>query len=259
MRTQAASAVTVGGAVLAGDLRAARLDVGSRTTRGRRWRLRAFGRTSVMVARDWLGLRRTAGAGVAGLVLVLAGAYALVQSATPGTPSIIALAGLLLAYLGVSAWSEGLRLQGDNAGTPPLLGLPPSAEANAHLVLPGVGYVVTVLVVGGLSVLFAHATVVGIVWALLMTGLLLAAQLMAAFRGLPPAGIFSPNAGVPIMVLWYSVPLLVPAVCGTAASAFLSAGQTTTAVGVLALTTWFAVLYARRRIRVLFEQHRAAD
>ncbi len=117
----------------------------------------------------------------------------------------------------------------------------------------------TVLVVGGLSVLFAHATVVGIVWALLMTGLLLAAQLMAAFRGLPPAGIFSPNAGVPIMVLWYSVPLLVPAVCGTAASAFLSAGQTTTAVGVLALTTWFSVLYARRRIRVLFEQHRAAD
>ena len=259
LRTQAASAVTVGGAVLAGDLRAARLDVGSRTTRGRRWRLRAFGRTSVMVARDWLGLRRTAGAGVAGLVLVLAGAYALVQSATPGTPSIIALAGLLLAYLGVSAWSEGLRLQGDNAGTPPLLGLDPSAEATAHLVLPGVGYVVTVLVVGGLSVLFAHATVVGILWALLMTGLLLAAQLMAAFRGLPPAGIFSPNAGVPIMVLWYSVPLLVPAVCGTAASAFLSAGQTSTAVVVLALTTWFALLYARRRTRVLFQQHRAAD
>jgi hypothetical protein len=26
---------------------------------------------------------------------------------------------------------------------------------------------------------------------------------------------------------------------------------------VLALTTWFSVLYARRRIRVLFEQHRA--
>lgn len=256
LRTQSASAVTVGGAVLAGDLRAARLDVGSPTTRGRRWRLRASGQTSVMVARDWLGLRRTAGAGVAGLLLVAAGGYALVQSATPGTPSIIALVGLVAAYLGVSAWSEGLRLQGDNAGTPPLLGLDPSSEATAHLVLPGAGYILTVLVVGGLAVLFAQATVVGIVWALLMAGLLLAAQVMAAFRGLPPSGIFSPNAGVPVMVLWYAVPVLVPMVCGTAASAFLSAGGTTTAVAVLATTTWFAVLYARRRIRVLFEHHR---
>jgi hypothetical protein len=210
-----------------------------------------------MVARDWLGLRRTAGAGIAGLLLVAAGGYALVQSATPGTPSIIALAGLVLAYLGVSAWSEGLRLQGDNAGTPPLLGLDPSAEATAHLVLPGVGYLVTVVVVGGLAVLVAHATVVGIVWALLQAGVLLAGQVMAAFRGLPPAGIFSPNAGVPVMVLWYAVPVLVPMVSGTAASAFLSAGETTVAVVVLTTTTWFAVLYARRRVRVLFEQHRA--
>ena len=256
LRSQAASAVTVGGAVLIGDLRAARLDVASPTTRGRRWRLRGSGRTSVMVARDWLGLRRAAGAGVAGLLLVAAGGYALVQSATPGTPSIIALAGLVLAYLGVSAWSEGLRLQGDNAGTPPLLGLDPSSEATAHLVLPGVGYVVTVLVVGSLAVVLAHATVLGIIWAVLMLGLLLAAQLMAAFRGLPPAGIFSPNAGVPVMILWYSVPVLVPVASGTAASAFLASGGTTLAVAVLALTTWFSVLYARRRIRVLFEQHR---
>jgi hypothetical protein len=256
LRSQAASAVTVGGAVLIGDLRAARLDVASPTTRGRRWRLRASGRTSVMVARDWLGLRRAAGTGVAGLLLVAAGGYALVQSATPGTPSIIALAGLVLAYLGVSAWSEGLRLQGDNAGTPPLLGLDPSSEATAHLVLPGVGYVVTVLVVGSLAVALAHATVLGIIWAVLMVGLLLAAQLMAAFRGLPPAGIFSPNAGVPVMILWYAVPVLVPVASGTAASAFLASGGTTLAFGVLAATTLFSILYARRRIRVLFEQHR---
>jgi len=256
LRSQAASAVTVGGAVLIGDLRAARLDVASPTTRGRRWRLRASGRTSVMVARDWLGLRRAAGTGVAGLLLVAAGGYALVQSATPGTPSIIALAGLVLAYLGVSAWSEGLRLQGDNAGTPPLLGLDPSSEATAHLVLPGVGYVVTVLVVGSLAVVLAHADVFGIIWAVVMVGLLLAAQLMAAFRGLPPAGIFSPNAGVPVMILWYAVPVLVPVASGTAASAFLASGGTTLAVVVLAVTTWFSILYARRRIRVLFEQHR---
>jgi hypothetical protein len=89
-----------------------------------------------------------------------------------------------------------------------------------------------------------------------MVGLLLAAQLMAAFRGLPPAGIFSPNAGVPVMILWYAVPVLVPVASGTAASAFLASGGTTLAVVVLGVTTWFSVLYARRRVRVLFEQHR---
>ena len=73
-----------------------------------------------------------------------------------------------------------------------------------------------------------------------MAGLLLAAQVMAAFRGLPPSGIFSPNAGLPVLVLWYAVPLLVPVVCGTAASALLSIGSTTLAVAVLALLWWAA-------------------
>jgi hypothetical protein len=123
-------------------------------------------------------------------------------------------------------------------------------------VLPGVGYVLTVLVVGSLAVVLAHADVFGIIWAVVMVGLLLAAQLMAAFRGLPPAGIFSPNAGVPVMILWYAVPVLVPVASGTAASAFLASGGTTLAFGVLAATTLFSILYARRRIRVLFEQHR---
>ena len=40
------------------------------------------------------------------------------------------------------------------------------------------------------------------------------------------------------------------------ASAFLASGGTTLAFGVLAATTLFSILYARRRIRVLFEQHR---
>jgi uncharacterized membrane protein len=58
------------------------------------------------------------------------------------------------------------------------------------------------------------------------------------------------------MILWYAVPVLVPVASGTAASAFLASGGTTLAVAVLAVTTWFSILYARRRIRVLFEQHR---
>jgi hypothetical protein len=188
---------------------------------------------------------------------VLVAAYALVHASAPGTPSIVALVGLALAYLGVSMWSEGLRLQGDNAGTPPLLGMPPANEAAAHLVVPGAGYVGTVLLVGLGSLALGQATVLDVGWALVLGGLLTAAQAMAAFRGLPPVSLFSPGTGLVTTMLWYAVPFLVPVVCGTAATAALTAGRLSTALLVVAATTWLAVLYARRRVRVLFDSHRS--
>lgn len=257
LRTQSARAVTVGGAVLAGDLRAARLEVGTPVTRARRRRLRGRRPVPTMVARDVLGLIRSRGAALTGLVLTAAAAYGLVRASAPGTPSIIALGGLALAYLGVSTWSEGLRLQGDNAGTPPLLGMAPADEALAHLVVPAAGYVGTVLVVGAASAVSGHTSWFGVGWALLLGGLLLAAPMMAAFRGLPPVNLFSPGSGVAITVLWYAVPFLVPVVCGTAATALLTADRASPAFLVLLATTWFATLYARRRVRVLFDAHRS--
>jgi len=257
LRTQSARAVTVGGPVLAGDLRAARLEVGTPVTRARRRRLRGRRPVPTMVARDVLGLIRSRGAALTGLVLTAAAAYGLVRASAPGTPSIIALGGLALAYLGVSTWSEGLRLQGDNAGTPPLLGMAPADEALAHLVVPTAGYVATVLVVGAASAVSGHTSWFGVGWALLLGGLLLAAPMMAAFRGLPPVNLFSPGSGVAITVLWYAVPFLVPVVCGTAATALLTADRASPASLVLLATTWFATLYARRRVRVLFDAHRS--
>ena len=256
LRTQSARAVTVGGAVLAGDLRAARLEVGTPVTRARHVRLRGRGPVLTMVRRDLLGMRRAPGSAVTGLVLTGIAAYALVHASAAGTPSIIALTGLVIAYLGVGTWAEGLRLQGDNAGTPPLLGLPPADEAVAHLVVPGVGYLATVLLVGLASVVLGHATLFGIGWAMLLGGLLVAATAMAAFRGLPPVSMFSPGSGVVTTALWYAVPLLVPVVCGTAATALLTADRASTAAAVLVVTTYLAGLYARRRVRVLFDAHR---
>lgn len=253
LRTQSARSVTIGGAVLVGDLRAARLDVGPPSTRARHRRLRARGPMTTMVARDRLGLVRSPGAALTGLVFVLGAAYGLVSAAQAGVPSIIALASLVLAYLGVSLCCEGLRLQGDNAGTPPLLGLTPVREAVAHLVLPGTCYLGAVVLVGAASLATGHADVVAVAWTVLLAGLVLCAQVMAAFRGLPPTGLFSPTTGVPVTILWYSVPLLVPVVCGTAATALLTSGRVSTALLVLVLTSWFAYLYARRRVRVLFE------
>ena len=43
---------------------------------------------------------------------------------------------------------------------------------------------------------------------------------MAAFRGLPPVGVFGPHAGVPAMIFWYAKPLLATLVVGTATTAW---------------------------------------
>jgi hypothetical protein len=179
-----------------------------------------------------------------------------VHAATPGTPSLITVVSLVVAWFGMGAWSEGLRLHGDNAGTPPLLGLSPMAEAGAHLVVPGALSVLTVCGVGVTTALSARGSLLGVLWALLLLGLLLAGQVMAAYRGLPPIGVFSPRGGMPAMVAWQSVPLVVPVVCGTAATAGLTSRQPVNGLLVLGFTTWLVALYARRRVRLLFDAHR---
>ena len=256
LRTQSARSVTVGGAVLAGDLRAARLDVAAPTTRGRTIRLRGRGPIRTVVSRDWLGLRRAPGRGVAGLVLTAAAAYGLVHAAA-GTPSLVTVLSLLLAYFGLGAWSEGLRLHGDNAGTPPLLGLSPMLEARAHLVVPGVLYALTVSGVGLVTLVRDHVSPAALLWALALGSLVMAGQVMAAFRGLPPMGVFSPRGGMSVMVLWQSIPLLVPIICGTAATAAFTSRAPLNGVLVLGATAYGAALYGARRVGVLFDAHRA--
>ena len=256
LRVQSARSVTIGGAVLAGDLRAARLDIGSPTTRGRRVRLRPRGPVGVIVARDVLGLRRAPGALATGLVASGLAAYGLVHGSAPSVPSFVAFASLVVGYLGVGVLAEGMRLQGDNAGTPPILGIDARREAQAHLVVPAVLYAVVTLVVAAVSVSALGASVRGLVWALLMTGLLVTAHLMAAFRGLPPISAFGPGRGVASTALWYGRPLIVTLIGGTVATAFVTAGAPGNGVLLLLAVTWGTALFGMRAVRLLDEAHR---
>jgi hypothetical protein len=257
LRTQSARAVTVGGAVLAGDLRAARLDVAPPTTRARHTRLRARGPVAIVVARDALGLRRSPGALVVGAVLALVGCWALGQATSPGVPSMVAFAGTLASYLGFGAWAEGLRLQGDNAGTPPLLGLPFRIEALAHVVAPSALYAASSVLVGTWLVVVAHAGPAAVWWPLLTTGLLAGAHLMAAFRGLPPLSLFAPGSAVASVTFWYSRPLLLTLVGGVASTALLVRTGVENGVPAVLLFAWLALTLGRRRVRLLDEAHRA--
>jgi hypothetical protein len=221
LRRQSASNVTIGGAVLAGDLRTVRLDAARPTTHARNVRLRASRPLVVIARRDLLGLRRAPGMALYGLGFTAFGSAGLMLSLmSPRTPTVAPLISLLLCHLGFGAWCEGLRLHADNSGTSRLLGLPYRDTALAHLAVPVLGWVLTTLVVGaGLSLagLVGPAT---LIWAL-GTGVLLAGtHLMAAFRGLPPVGAFGPQAGVPSMIFWYAKPLLATLIVGTATAAW---------------------------------------
>lgn len=257
LRTQSSRAVTLGGAVLAGDLRAARLDVASPTTRLRRTRLRARGPVAALAGRDLLGLRRSPGALVAGTVLCGLGCWSLAHATIPGVPNIVAFVGVVACYLGFGAWAEGLRLQGDNAGTPPLLGLAYGREALAHLVAPAALYAVVALLAGGLVLVGAPgATAAAVLWPLAMLPLLAGAHLMAAFRGLPPVSLFSPGSAVVSVAFWYSRPLLLAVVGGVAATALLTRSTPSNTLMVLVLASYAAVAFGRRRVRLLDEGHR---
>src|SRR5665811_1241104 len=111
---------------------------------------------------------------------------------------------------------QGLRLHADNSGTSRLLGLPYRDTALAHLAVPVSAWTLTTLVVGAGLWLAGPIGPAALVFALGAGALLAGTHLMAAFRGLPPVGVFGPHAGVPAMVFWYSKPLLATLVVGTA-------------------------------------------
>jgi hypothetical protein len=221
LRRQAASNVTIGGAALAGDIRTIRLDAARPTTHARHVRLRPSRPLVIIARRDILGLRRGPGSAVYGLVFAALGSAGLMLSLqSPRTPTMAPLVSLVIAHLGFGAWCEGLRLHADNSGTSRLLGLPYRDTALAHLAVPVSAWTLTTLVVGAGLWLAGLVDPASLVWALGAGALLAGTHLMAAFRGLPPAGVFGPHAGVPAMIFWYAKPLLATLVVGTATAAW---------------------------------------
>jgi len=234
LRRQAASNATIGGAVLAGDLRTARLDAVRPTTHARAARLKASGPLTVIARRDLLGLRRAPWSGIYGLGFAAAGSAALMASLqSPRTPTVAPLAAIIVCYLGFGAWCEGLRLHADNSGTSRLLGLAYRDTALAHLIVPMSAWVLSSVIVGAALIRTGQVRPSALVWAVGTGALLAGAHLMASFRGQPPIGVFGPRAGPPAMIFWYAKPLLATIVVGTA----------TTAWAARAVTPWNAFFW----------------
>jgi hypothetical protein len=244
LRQHAANSSTIGGSVLAGNLRTARLQLARPVRRARSARLRASGPVMIFVRRDLLGMRRVPSGLWTGLALSLLGAVIIAWSLThPAAPAVAVTIGLLPAYFGFGAWSEALRLQADNLGTPTLLGTTVRSETLAHLVVP-VALTVAVLVgaVAVASVLVAAWSATALALAVVLSALLAGGHLLAAFRGAAPHATFSPGGAGPVVLIgWYLLPGLVVLVIGTVAAA-LSHGSPNGllwgAVLVLAVFMW---------------------
>jgi hypothetical protein len=252
LRAHSANTSTLAGSALTGNLRTARLALTRPVRHGRQARLRPGRPFAVLVRRDVLGLRRTPGAFLSGLGLTLLGAAIVTWAFTqPAAPGIAATIGLFPLYLGFGAWSEGLRLQADNVGTPSLLGTGEVTEAVAHAVVPTT---LTVAVVSGFVAVAAALRPLPVsaplsLWLVLV--LVVAGNVLAAFRG-APTFMLRPQT----VAIWYAVPAATVVVLGSIIAVLTKNGSFTW----LSVVSWlvYAVLaWAVSRVRRLTYLHRS--
>ena len=262
LRAQSIRSTRLGGAVLAGDLRAARLEAATPVHRGRGLRLRSRGRHGTVVARDLLGLRRQPGLLLSGALLAAPGAAGVAWSLSdPEVPVAIGVVAVAALYLGVGVWAEGLRLLGDTLGTPRLSGLGLGTEAAAHTVLPAA----FLLVLGLPLAVLVHALVPGspaglldvVGWVVGVGALALGSQWVAAFRGRPPFLAFLPDVGPMVMTLWFARSLVLCALVGGLLTA-RAADQGVLGATGLSLVAAVALcwLWGRRTLRSAADEHR---
>jgi hypothetical protein len=262
LRAQSIRSTRLGGAVLAGDLRAARLEAATPVHRGRGLRLRSHGRLGTVVARDLIGLRRQPGLLLSGALLAAPGAAGVAWSLSdPQVPVAIGVVAVAALYLGVGVWAEGLRLLGDTLGTPRLSGLGLATEAAAHTVLPAAFLLVLALPLGVAVSMSVPASSIGlpevVAWVVGVSALALGAQWVAAFRGRPPFLAFLPDVGPMVMTLWFARSLVLCALVGGLLTARAAAAGVLGATG-LSLVTAVALcwLWGRRTLRAAADEHR---
>lgn len=261
LRTQSARGTRMGGAVLLGDLRALRLETAPPVARGRHRRLRPGPAWAAVPRRDLLGALRQPGPVLVSAAVTALGAAALAWALLhPAVPRIVALAAGLALHLGFATAAEGLRLQGDNTGTPPLLGFSARGEAIGHLVLPlgvaGATAVVTAAMVawtGGAS----GAYLIGIGgWVVLMVLLVAGTTTASAFRGNAPPGAFLPQTGPVTMLFWVSRQALVAAGAVGALTAWAARDGLGTALLVAALGALACLWWGLQRVDAVTLEHR---
>ncbi|MEO6018814.1 MAG: hypothetical protein ABIP45_01020 [Knoellia sp.] len=242
LRTQSSRSNRIVGGVQAGDLRAVRLEAARPITRGRGLRLRHRGPMMTLVARDVLGLRRSPAANIVGVLLcAVAGAALGATLGSTAVPPLVGFVAGLVSFLGFSALSEGLRLEADTMGTPPLFGAPPVRAAGAHVLLPSTIHLTTTVLVGSITGIAAGANLGAVLpWLVMTTVFLAGGALRAAYRGRPPTSPFNPVPNPQMVALWYASPILL---CTVLIGAMVWGATQFPTNGWFIIATWVAAVW----------------
>lgn len=246
------------GAVLAGDPRAARLEVSHPIRRGRGLRLRPGGPLAAYLRRDVLGLRRQPGVALVAALLAAIGATVTTLTVLdPTTPVVLTALGVAFCHLAIGQWSQGLRFASDGLSAPALLGGSVVRRALGHSIVPAVAFALVALPVAAAWSLALGATVPrGLLVAALTLALvpmLVGGHWWSAFRVPHPDAAFLPELGPFLLAFAVARPWLVVLAGGTAALQRIDALPSAwLGVALLLLvglaTVWRGRTFARRLV-----------
>ncbi len=262
LRRHARSSQRLHGAALAGDPRAARLEVASTIRRGRSLRLAPGRLVPTTCRRDLIGLRRQPGLALAGALAAITGfgisTMTLIDTTTPVPVTAL---GVALVHLAAGLWSQGLRTMADGVSSPALFGGSLVRRALAHSVVPAAAFVVVGVSVGAFCCLVTE-TPRGILWLALsmpfaVLPVCIGAQWWSAFRVSHPDAAFVPEFGPILLVLGVARPWLV--VLGSATTTLQRLHTLPSAgigLGLLAFTGLLVLWRGRSLARKLVDEGR---
>lgn len=249
------------GAMLAGDPRAARLEVTSPIRGGRGVRLRPGRFVATVVRRDLVGLRRQPGVALAGVILVGLGTWMCALTIRDAsTPIPVTILGIALSHLGVGQWAQGLRFSADGLSASPVFGGSAGRRALGHSVVPFVAHGAVGAAVGAFVWLGSGGSANPMLMLTAQTSLgllLVTGQWSSAFRVAPTAAAYLPETGPFLLVLSVIQPWLV--VLGPGTFALHRAARSPMPwvwVGVLAGIGLVAAWRGRALVRQLVEAGR---
>ena len=124
--------------------------------------------------------------------LVVAGwLTAQTSTATRGVDWVVALAGVLVAYLAAGAWSDGLRNANENVGPSSMYGRSPLTMIGSHSLLPSLACLLLGSI--GTVVAIADGAPIGVLpWWILISFFIVIVRILDCAKGMMPIGLLLP-------------------------------------------------------------------
>ncbi|WP_105034244.1 hypothetical protein [Cryobacterium aureum] len=249
---------SIGTLVQTGDIAGASGALRTPPARGRRYRISFTGPLPIAILQRDIGTARRFPVRITfgSLALVVAGwLNAQTDSAQGGLDWVVALAGVLLAYLAAGVWCDGLRNANENVGPSSLYGRSALTMIGSHALLPGLAC----LLLGSIGTIAAVAggAAIGVLpWWMLVSVFIVLVRILDCAKGPMPIGLLLPivtpvgDVSILNVIAWQADALIIVLATAGGLSVLFSTAGPEAAVWLTAGIGIVAAL-AGRRIRAL--------